>query len=445
MNGHRRPKTGLTLIEVLIGLTMTLIVLGAMMVAFRYASEQISNGRAMMEMSNQLRTAQTFLRSDFAGLTTDVHLGDRNGSPNGYFEYVEGLQKDASYALDIKNAYGDYDDILAMTTRTAGRPFRGRLGALGSISTIESNLAEVIWWTSYDDRNANAILDEDEHPTIRLHCRRLLIRPDLSPVAAPDFDAVRRFFLLNDVSMRWDRSDASNANWRLIPNSLSDLTRRENRFGHAAISIGAGNTSLTYPHLIDRASLQQLELSQTNLNIFGDARAFQYIGQDIMLTNLLAFDVKIFSPNAAIRSSATAGLPLTPDAQGYGGVALDSGAFVDLGYGLVAFDPFNLTLPQFSTLPLARFPIGVSTDVPYCTFSPHYEFDGLDQDGDGAIDEGTNGLDDNNLNGVDDDGELETAPPYPFVARGFQIRMRLVEPNTKQVRETVVVESLLPR
>lgn len=439
-------KSGLTLIEVLIGLTMTLIVLGAMMVAFRYASEQISNGRAMIEMSNQLRSMQNFIRSDFAGLTTDVHLGDRNGSPNGYFEYIEGPLKDFSFAADIKNAFGDFDDMMAMTTRTAGRPFRGRFGTVGSISTLESNLAEVVWWTSYDDRNANTTLDEDEYATIRLHRRVLLIRPDLAPVAAPDFNTVRRFFLLNDVSMRWDRTDANNANWRLIPNSLADLARRENRFGHAAIAIGAGNTSVTWPHLMDRASLLQLELSQANLSIFADPSVFQYIGQDIALTNLMAFDLKMFSPNALVRGSATSGLPLNPDAPGYGGgTDIDTGTFVDLGYGLVAFDALNLTIPQFSTLPMVRFPIGASTDVPYCSYSPHYEADGLDQDGDGLIDEGTDGLDNDNLNGVDDDGERETSPPYPFSARGIQIRMRLVEPNTKQVRETVIVESLLPK
>ncbi len=443
-------KLGLTLIEVLIGLTMTLIVLGAMMVAFRYASEQISNGRAMIEMSNQLRAMQNFMRSDFAGLTTDYHLGDRNGSPNGYFEYVEGPLKDFSFAADIKNAFGDFDDMMAMTTRTAGRPFRGRVGTVGSISTLESNLAEVVWWTNYDDRNANSTLDEDEYATIRLHRRVLLIRPDLTAVPAPDFDAVRRFFLLNDVSARWDRTDASSANWRLIPNSLSDLTRRENRFGHAAIAIGAGNTSLTWPHLIDRPSLSQLELSQTNLNIFGNPSVFQYIGQDIALTNLLAFDVKIYSPNAEVLGSPTAGLPLGTDSPTYTeptNVDLDTGTFVDLGYlGSEAFDPTNLaSLPQFSTLPMVKFPIGTSTDIPYCSFSPHYESDGLDQNGVAGVDEGTDGLDTDNANGVDDDGERETSPPYPFPARGIQIRMRLVEPNTKQVRETVVVESLLPK
>ena len=35
-------RRGLTLIEILVGLTMTLIVLGAMMYAFRYASKEIS-------------------------------------------------------------------------------------------------------------------------------------------------------------------------------------------------------------------------------------------------------------------------------------------------------------------------------------------------------------------------------------------------------------------
>ena len=48
---QHRPfsRRGLTLIEIMIALTMTLIVLGAMMQAFQYASGQMQMGRATME------------------------------------------------------------------------------------------------------------------------------------------------------------------------------------------------------------------------------------------------------------------------------------------------------------------------------------------------------------------------------------------------------------
>jgi hypothetical protein len=75
----------------------------------------------------------------------------------------------------------------------------------------------------------------------------------------------------------------------------------------------------------------------------------------------------------------------------------------------------------------------------YDTGSFHYERDGIDQDGDGIIDRGTNGIDDNNALGVDDELELEAPPPYPVPVKSAQIRIRMFEPDTRQIREVTIV------
>jgi Tfp pilus assembly protein PilV len=155
---HQRVRAGLSLVEILIALTMTLIVLGAMMSAFQYASAEMQNGRATLEMANRVRVAENLLRRDLANLTVEPRPYIGNAIPNGYFEYIEGPRRDlrapfteasGSNAATVNtlgaNAIsylGDSDDILAMTCRsTAGSVFRGRLP--GAAAPAESAYAEI--------------------------------------------------------------------------------------------------------------------------------------------------------------------------------------------------------------------------------------------------------------------------------------------------------------
>ena len=85
----------------------------------------------------------------------------------------------------------------------------------------------------------------------------------------------------------------------------------------------------------------------------------------------------------------------------------------------------------------------------YDTWTPHYEYDGIDQDqqiGDTyGVDQGTNDFDDDRQNGVDDNGERETMPPYPKPIRGLKVTLRVIEKNSKQVRQSSVVKSAVPQ
>jgi hypothetical protein len=82
-------------------------------------------------------------------------------------------------------------------------------------------------------------------------------------------------------------------------------------------------------------------------------------------------------------------------------------------------------------------------DRTFDTWSLHYEFNGLDEDGDGKIDEGADGFDDNGDDLADDAGERETSPPHPGPLRGLEVRVRCYEPSSRQIRQITVRQSFL--
>jgi type II secretory pathway pseudopilin PulG len=219
--------------------------------------------------------------------------------------------------------------------------------------------------------------------------------------------------------------------------------------------------------------------------------AFNRLGEDLLLDDVLAFDAKVFDPGAPLfnyqqtvinPSSSNAFLAAVDELVGNptGLTQITGfGAYVDLGWnnGSVADPPYTPT----GTAPLTLFqqerkvgwhPRHPADDrffrgVPatYDTWTTYYETDGIDQnnlDGDGDIftgaDQGTNGLDDqafydhdNNpltvpvlmtINGPDDPMESETSPPYPYVLKGVQVKMRVYEPESRQIRETSVTRNL---
>jgi hypothetical protein len=103
-----------------------------------------------------------------------------------------------------------------------------------------------------------------------------------------------------------------------------------------------------------------------------------------------------------------------------------------------------------------RFPLAnIGTPSVYDTWSTHYESDGIDQeaiddpdlvnDSEAGVDQGTNGLDDNvgfgAINGTDDVGERETSPPYDVPLRGMQVKIRIYERDTRQIREATVTKN----
>lgn len=425
---NRNSKFGFTLTEVLVAVVLTLILLGLMIRAFTASGSEIAKGRALLEIAGQLRSTSELLRSDLGGVTATMIPRKPVSSATGYFEYIEGIAKDTTIhtlkigSPDPSAVFGDVDDILMFTARSLDQPFRGRFG--GQI--IESNYAEIIWWTVFEDENGDNQFNSDEN--LRLFRRVLLIRPDLITTATD----VGEFWQANDVSARL-AADGS-----VLANSLGDLTDRANRFARAGTS---------FPHEPDYALLQgsnQFVLSNPTPN--GGAINLNE-GEDIMLSAVAAFDVRAYDPVAQMRQAPDLTTGLSPSDFGYaaGLGPAGYGAYVDLNIDFV-ISPENgggifTGGPQFPAPDDNSITWQAAT---YCTWSASYESDGIDQDNDNVIDEGSNRLDDDGANGPDDIVEFETRPPYPYPLRGIQVTLRVVEPSSSVVRQTSVTANFVP-
>lgn len=428
-------RSALTVIEILIAATLSLVMILSMVQIFETAGGAIQKARASLALSARMRLAAMRLNIDLDNVTAPLRprLNPRDGL--GYFEYIEGPSRDndsdanndpdTTQDLDssgtpdidegpLDGSAGDIDDVIMFTIKSIGEPFVGRVETtINGGGVIESNLAEIVWFTEYDDDNGNGAWDFGEE--INIYRRVLLIRPDLD-ASLSTAGTLTTFFQRNDLSV-------SNFTGSYVANSLSDLTKRENRFAHAN----------TFPHELDRTTLASYILTGTNT------------GQDVMVSNVLAFDVRAYDPEAPVVSDGNVALiPGDPEYASYPSPAseIGRGAFVDLQYA-PALSPASF----FSAVPnnVSNATNNTTMAVPaYCTWSTHYESNGDNEDGDAFIDELINGLDDDSIDGVDDPNEHETFPPYSASLRGIQITMRTVEIDTKQVRQSSVVSNFVP-
>ncbi|MCH5377642.1 MAG: prepilin-type N-terminal cleavage/methylation domain-containing protein, partial [Planctomycetes bacterium] len=274
---HRPVHAGFTLVELLVAMAVTLILIFALAQAFALVGNVVAEGRAAIEMAGSLRTVANRLQQDLDGLTVQARPWADEAGGAGYLEIIDGPSSDSDWNGDgdsdddgtvdivdasfdpagINSTLGDLDDAVAFTSRSQGSPFvgeRATLDALGNTTTvpIHSSLAEIVWWVQYEDlpdnATGNGVYDPGEPFTI--YRRAMLIRPDLGIVwdktganayANPgDLGQLRNdlvwFFNHNDLSVRinWWTSGGT-LNVQLIANSLSDLTRRENRFAHLRV------------------------------------------------------------------------------------------------------------------------------------------------------------------------------------------------------------------
>ncbi len=137
---HQRH--GVTLIEMLISVTLTLMVVFAIVQVFDLLGDNVTNTRAIIEMSGQLRSVANQLQSDLDGITVPVRPpADPDGAP-GYFEILEGwgsdkdpdgtnpgvaaqIQSSNAFNLDgtiseqllppgVDPSVGDIDDVLSL-------------------------------------------------------------------------------------------------------------------------------------------------------------------------------------------------------------------------------------------------------------------------------------------------------------------------------------------
>lgn len=439
-------RRGMTLVEMLVAMAASLLLMAVIARAFAAFSGAMSNSRAILETDARLRSAAHRLRTDLQGVTTQM-LPPRNPAQGeGYFEVIEGpltdYQDSTDPAAPVAIVSGttevcptDIDDVLLFTTRNTDTPFIGRVGS----GTMESTTAEVAWFARATPGTTGPV-------TYTLYRRQLLVMgyvgvspfennnqilfsppPSVAPARWTNY-----FLQPCDISAR--REFAPSSFDRIVPNNLSDLTRRENRFLHNSLGDTTGS-NFPYPFVSHQTG------TPDGLTFDGTIRE----GEDIVLTNVLAFDVRVFDPAAAVGASGTtANVPGDP---GFNSGGAGSGAYVDLGHGF-ASNPLlaSPTIPAYFANVTTQ--VGGASDLltrTYCTWSTHYEANGLDEDGDSLTDEGTDGLDNLPANSlVDDSDEQETSPPYPYPLRGIEVRIRVYEPSSRQVRQVTVRQTFVP-
>jgi prepilin-type N-terminal cleavage/methylation domain-containing protein len=468
-----RRLRGFSLTELLVAATISLVVMGAVAQLFSLFSRTFNDSQTTIELSGRMRTTAWQLRQDLAGLTVDPVPWVQPESDSGYLEILEGPVHDATLAVatggastpyapyaipsgaPTSNLEGDTDDILLFTTRAAAGTFTGRY----ENGTIESPYAEVAWFCRPAGTQPVA-----GTTLYNLYRRQLLVvgyagkAPFLgngnavavANLTSPSQQGQSRGTQLYDISMRLEGASA-------VPNSLGDLTKRENR------CFLSGSTSLRksvfpYELLTDAAAGYRMPIEAT-------FDSTDRVWEDVILTNVIAFDVRVYDPAARPLVPPTSSTTLYPGDPGYDSSTSSSlarGAFVDLGWrgGL----PTSIaTFLTSGTVFVERTTTATGTAIPageilqssglyvtgptrnevlpvatYDTWSLHYEFNGVDDDGDDKIDQGTNGLDDNADLLPDNAPEYETSPPYPVPLKGIEVRIRVFEPSNQQVRQTTI-------
>ncbi|MEQ1828973.1 MAG: hypothetical protein ABL921_23625 [Pirellula sp.] len=155
-------RFGLTIIEVMIATTITLLMMLALAQGFKAMSDTVSEGRSKLTLNDELRSLSALLRSDLEGRTTNSESPQSYLTSEGYFKYYDGPLSDSSAtlfnytpALDstveqrlTASRWGDVDDILMFTAKAKpGQVFRGKIPlALMLIDKINDQAAMGANW-----------------------------------------------------------------------------------------------------------------------------------------------------------------------------------------------------------------------------------------------------------------------------------------------------------
>ena len=553
--GVRGGNRGFTLVELLVASTIGLMVMASLATLLGLFSRTASSTQSIIDMTHRMRVVGDRLRKDLAGVTCKLEPPVSPDSDSGYFEIIEGRGRDSLRYVGSKptvpsDSGGDIDDGLLLTTRSTGDPFTGKYGS----ETIQSNTAEVAWFISNGtlyrrqllvvpyvprlpfnlDETISGVNDFNANGRVDVHRNWLALPTTANPTTQnPEVYSLEDFYLFCDLSVRRDVVPGPlNA---FIPNTLGDVTKPINRFRHSGsfphpfIRSGASRPTPNTPesrfNWIPPLTFDEPLPSPSPVPASLPSRA----GEDVVLRNVLSFDVRVFDPDAPTKISEVGNAVLTPGDPAYvhnkNIVTSARGAYGDLGWGswdnIWPPDPPTLpagemlipvtrpswaaSIPAFSfdivpgtTTALAstppftnRFPGFLGEDLnnngtldsgedvlsnsvldgpftpfqlfgmywvntaqtganlvatrnldafplTYDTWSTHYESNGIDEDNDGTVDEGTNGADDNNDGIPDDPAERETSPPYPVPLRGIEVRIRCIEPTTKEIRQITI-------
>src|SRR5687767_3000999 len=88
------PRRAFTLVELLIAMVLTLILITSIAQFYAIVGDSVKDGRAIIEMGGQLRSAVERLKDDLDLITCATVPWIDYSSASGYFEYREGIACD---------------------------------------------------------------------------------------------------------------------------------------------------------------------------------------------------------------------------------------------------------------------------------------------------------------------------------------------------------------
>jgi hypothetical protein len=399
------------------------------------------------------------------------------------------------------------------------------------IRTVESQEAEVIWFVRGRTLYRRVLLICPQHDAdLRTAGQEIQLDANLRELDIWINEGANRihytsgpgFFGDYDISGRMVETPLGGNQFlrRVIPNTLADLTKPENRYAHRPLHqngigfpyhphfrvettppalIGSGWGSRIVPGTPPRAypgpglpTLREcscagwiaggpvqywggLALTAEPFDAWKNPHPWQgveagtgalpgyypspRVAEDAILNNVIGFDVKAWDPAAPVLPSPS-GQVLMPGDPGYitvlnSGVApISVGAYVDLNYGYSAGPAGWQTLISFGSVfagpgdPKSRT-YGTDPTAPavlrsavYDTWSTHYERELGNGRGINGFDDPVGGVADGI---VDDPGEMEFPPPYAAPLRGIQVKIRVFEPDSRQVREVTVIQEFVTK
>jgi hypothetical protein len=459
-DGRRWVRTaGLTLVEMLVATAASIIMLGLVAQLFASLSEAVRTDTTITQLDSQLRTVRAELFKDLDGYTvrssqeSDGIWTTNFAAANGYFEYIEGPNTDLCLFEDQANGFtayvspwfdksgaqpgptsasddrivGDTDDVLMLTTQAFGEPFVGRAAG----QQIDSDYAEVAWFCLPTPGTSNPV-------TYTLFRRQLLVmgyvnaEPFASGQQQVPYTNWATYFDAYDVSVRRQFVSSANA-YRLFVNSLQDLGKRENRMLHdtgdisaaggkinrAALRSAPGTVAPAYPYY-SRVG------KSVDESVFNASSVRN--GDDVVMTNVLAFDVKAFEAYSVFKVNGM--ITLRPHDRDYWSLATGGG--VMWAQGLGSADLFySRTIGTATPPPASSQYVSRNLSELYAV-GKNTKLNRTD----------ANGLVDDLFDTCPYDSSSENVLPEPhqYIA-GLEITIRVFDPKTSRVRQITVVWS----
>jgi prepilin-type N-terminal cleavage/methylation domain-containing protein len=155
-------RSGFTLIEVLLAVTLGLVLMLGVVQMFAMVGNFVTGSQGLMELDQKVRSAQIMLQNDLVRYTSKMTVPAESNSADGYFRIDENnstvttTSPDArlsDFYTNLTGIVGDNDDVLTFTIHDLDSPFIGRNGT----TVVHSPDAEVKWFVYKNANNVFAL------------------------------------------------------------------------------------------------------------------------------------------------------------------------------------------------------------------------------------------------------------------------------------------------